>query len=183
MTEQVNKMTAEEIKNLTAMDLLDLEMDMVPESPDYINPPSGIYLASLGIKQGTYDKKVYGEDKKPTGETVEEIKVSSNFKVKQVLEVLNGAKLEGEDDPRVEDMFGVSFFGKTGIQDFVNTFSGMAKELTGLPNPTARQLLEQFANDAKVDVLITVERKSRKKDGETYYNTSIVDVSLAPAAQ
>lgn len=180
MTEQVNKLSAEEIKNLSAMDLLDMEMDIVPESPDFINPPSGIYLASVGIKQGTYDKKVYGDDRKPTGETVEELKISTNFKMKQVLEVLNGAKLEGEDDPRPEDMFGVSFFGKLGVQDFANTFAKVAKDLTGVPNPTARQLLEQFSNDAKVDVMVTVERKSRKKDGETFYNTEIVDIVIAP---
>ena len=87
MTEQTIKLTQDQLAALESIDLLDLAIDEIPESPDFVNPPTGIYHCEMGLKQGTYTAKVYKDGKVVEGETKDELKLNVNFKILTVLEV------------------------------------------------------------------------------------------------
>lgn len=166
-------LTLDQVRNLETIDLLDLDMDMIPENPGFINPPKGIYLAELKLSSGTYDKKVY-KDGQPTGDTVEEFKFSANFVIKNLLDVQEADldKGTGEELPRIEDRFSKGYFGKAGIQDLVHDFSAVGKHLQV---GTARALLETLTTNP-IEVIVAVERTRRTVDGKLFLGVKLVQV-------
>lgn len=177
MTEQVTQLTVDQLKSLEAIDLLDIAIDEVPETPDFINPPTGIYHVKFGMKLGTYDAKVYVDGKQVEGETKEEIKISANCEIVAVLDVAEKALDADEDAPRVGDMFSASYFGKRGVQDCVNDFKKIAAQIGA---KTGKELLDAFSNGSKVEAVVAVQRTKRKgNDGTIYFGVKFVSAEVA----
>ena len=178
MTEQTIKLTQDQLAALESIDLLDLAIEEIPESPDFVNPPTGIYHCEMGLKQGTYSAKVYKDGKLVEGETKDELKLNVNFKILTVLEVADADLATDEEAPRPEDMFGNGYFGKRGVQDCVNDLSKVAKHLGAT---TGRALLEAFASGARVPVVVAVERTRRKSNDTVYLGIKIKSLEVADA--
>lgn len=171
MTTVNNKLTEAELKNLQSVDLLDIEMESIPDAPEFRAVPSGIYAVDLYIKSASYERKLYDDKGEATGEVTEDIRISINSKLSQVLELSNPA----EEEPNVGDMFGASYFGKRGIQQASGLLPKIAKHL-GVT--TVGAVLENFANGVSMPCVVAVTYKTSvsKKDGNTYENNEYVSI-------
>lgn len=173
MTESTSKLTLDQITELSTLDLLDLEMEAIPEAPGYINPPTGIYSVELKISQSTYEKKVY-KDGVDTGAREDDFRFNVNCQIVDNLDVKDTDLRDGEELPKAQDRFSVSFFGKTGLQNMANLMGKVGKTLQV---KTARELLEVLSKDS-IPAIVAVERTFRKnKDtGESFANTNLKDI-------
>lgn len=157
-------LTNDQLKALETADLLDIEFDEIPDAPDFVNPPEGIYLVDLKISQGDYERKVY-DNGEPTGETVDDFRFSVNCVIKDILDVQESALDDGESLPNIGDRFSNSYFGKQGLQGLVGDTRELAAAL-GVTKP--RALLETLSENP-VEAIVALKRTRRKgKDGQVF---------------
>lgn len=170
MTTEI-KLTEAELKNLESIDLLDIEMESIPDAPEFRAVPTGIYSVELMIKSASYDRKLYDEKGVETGETIEDIRIGVNAKLVEVLELSS----DTDNEPNAGDMFGSSYFGKRGVQQV----SGLLKEVAKhLGVKTVGAVLESFASGVAMPCVVAVTHRSSvsKKDGKTYENNDYVSI-------
>lgn len=174
----MTQLTQDQIKSLSAVELLDLDMDMIPDAPDFVNPQTGIYLCDMKLSQGTYDSKVY-KDGQPTGEVVEDVKLTSILTIKEVLDVAE-ADLDGDALPNAGDMFTVRYFGRSGMQSAKTELA----ELGAALNVKKLSVLAETLRNNPAEVVIALRRTKREKDGQTYLGVKVLSLTLnTPAAQ
>lgn len=156
------QLTAAQIKEMSAEDLLGLSFEDIPDAPDFINAPDGIYICDMLTSMDTYERK-----DKQTGEEVEDVKLRCSFTLVEAVDLKEGTKgsmTEEETPPKQGDKFSIMYFSKMGIQQFAGDLRDVAKEMG------AENIPEFIAQntDQSVRVVVEVERRQRKiKDKDT----------------
>lgn len=170
----VTKLTEAQLKNLTTVDLLDLDMEEIPDAPEFCNPPTGIYLVDLKLSQAEYERKVYANGT-ATGETEPDLKFNVNCVIKDLLDVQEKDLDNGEELPRAADRFSNGYFGKTGAQGLVGDMRNVAKHL-GI---TKFQALLETLSKSPIECVVAVERTRRKdKEGNTFLGVKFKDIQV-----
>lgn len=86
--------------------LMDGTLAEVEAAPDYVNPPTGQYNVSIvEVKMEQFEKNVYGDDRKPTGEKEDAVRIRLTRSVDSIIELADAKSIPPADGSLYSENF------------------------------------------------------------------------------